>query len=44
MSDLCECMMNNVGTVFRQMADLVANFNSTMRIGGETFSHSDGFA
>ena len=44
MSDLCECMMSNVGVVFRQMADLVANFNNSMRNGGETFSHADGFS
>ena len=29
--------------IFSQMANMVANFNSNVRNGGETFSHADGF-
>ena len=29
--------------IFSQMANMVANFNSNVRVGGDTFTHSDGF-
>ena len=29
--------------IFSQMANMVANFNSAVRNGGESFSHADGF-
>ena len=29
--------------IFSQMATMVANFNSHVRNGGESFSHADGF-
>ena len=29
--------------IFSQMATMMANFNSHVRSGGESFSHADGF-
>ena len=29
--------------IFSQMANMMANFNSAIRTGGESFSHADGF-
>ena len=46
MSDLCTCMgmMNALNQMATQMATTIANFNGNVGVGGESFSHADGFA